>query len=206
VHQPFRGGAQHYGIGRCQSFKASRDVDRFSGGQVLVPSATTHLTHHHWPGMDAKTHRELYPFFLFQARIECRRNGLDNTQTGMQGTLGVVFMRRWPAKVDQQAVSEILGHMAFVLVDDVSGGLLIGADHFTQLFRIELLGEGGRVGEIAEHHGQLPPFGLGSPRRRLEGSVRRIMCGFRVGNGRGRGGDCRRHDRRVFWWRSGREG
>ena len=33
-----------------------------------------------------------------------------------------------PAKIDQKSISQILGHMARIRVDDLSRGYLIGAD------------------------------------------------------------------------------
>ena len=66
-----------------------------------------------------------------------------------------------PAKVDEQSVTEILGHMAFKAFDDFGTGLLIGSDDLTQVFGVKLLREFGGVGEIAEHHCQLTTFALG---------------------------------------------
>src|SRR5215510_10856142 len=50
-------------------------------------------------------------------------------------------IRRGIAKVDQQAITEILGDMTRVLQNDRGGGLLVGADHRTQVFRVELARE-----------------------------------------------------------------
>ena len=70
-------------------------------------------------------------------------------------------MGYWPAKVDEQPITEILSHVPFILLDDLSSGGLISADHLTQVFRIKLLGEFGGVGQVTEHHSQLPAFGFG---------------------------------------------
>jgi hypothetical protein len=45
-------------------------------------------------------------------------------------------------------------------LDDGGSGLLIGSDHLSQIFRIELAGEGRRVDEVTEHHRELTPFGV----------------------------------------------
>jgi hypothetical protein len=62
--------------------------------------------------MDAEAHGELYPFLMFQARVQARGDGLDNTQTRVQGTLGIVFVCLGPAKIDQQGIAEQLGDVA----------------------------------------------------------------------------------------------
>ncbi len=62
--------------------------------------------------MDAKAHGELHPFVALQARIQGCGDGLNNTQTSVEGTLGVILMRLGPAKVDEEAIPEILCDMA----------------------------------------------------------------------------------------------
>ncbi len=56
-------------------------------------------------------------------------HGLDNAQARVHRAPGIVFMSRGVAKIDQQAIAEILGDMARVLLDDCGCGLLVGADH-----------------------------------------------------------------------------
>ena len=43
-------------------------------------------------------------------------------------------------------------------LDDPDGSFLIGADHFTQVFRVQLASKFARVGQVTEHDGQLPAF------------------------------------------------
>ena len=50
-------------------------------------------------------------------------------------------MRLGIAKVDQQAIAEILGDMALKALDDRGTGGLIGPHHLPQVFRVELAGE-----------------------------------------------------------------
>jgi hypothetical protein len=116
--------------------------------QVFVPSTATHLTHHHWPGMDTDAYRQLFPFFLFQARVGRHGNGLDNPHTCMQGTLGIVFVGYQPAEIDAQAIPEVSGHLLFKLVDNSGGGCPVGTDHRTQDFRVERLEACRGVGKI----------------------------------------------------------
>jgi hypothetical protein len=94
--------------------------------------------------MNSQAHGELHPTLWLQAGIELAQ-GLDHTQPGAHGALGVVFVRLRVAKVDQQAIAEILGDMALKARDHLGTGVLIGTHHLTQLFRVELAGEHGRV-------------------------------------------------------------
>jgi hypothetical protein len=104
-----------------------------------VSPTTTHFTNHYWTRMNPKAHGKLHTFLSLQTLIERRRDDLDNAQTCKQGAPRIVFVRHWPAKIDQQPVTEILGNMAFILVNDLGGCLLIGPDHLTQVFGVELL-------------------------------------------------------------------
>ena len=62
------------------------------------------------------------------------------------------------AKVDQQTIAEILGDVACVLPDDRGRRLLVGTHHRTQVFRVELARELCGAYQVAEEHGELPPF------------------------------------------------
>jgi len=54
-------------------------------------------------------------------------------------------------QVDEQPITEILGQVAFVLLDDLGTRLLIRPDDLAQVLRVELLGEGRGVGQVTEH-------------------------------------------------------
>ena len=129
--------------------------------QVLVPPATAHHPHHDRAGVDAEPHGELHPVLCRQTGIQ-GGDGLDNAQAGVHGAPGIVFMGRGVAKIDQQPIAEILGDMALVVLDDLGRGLLVGADHGAQVFRVELAGELRGAHQVAEHHGQLSPFRIRS--------------------------------------------
>src|SRR3989442_2706265 len=45
--------------------------------------------------------------------------------------------------------------------DHLGAGVLIGTYHLTQLFRVELASEHGRVHQVTEQHGELAAFRLG---------------------------------------------
>jgi hypothetical protein len=131
---------------------------------MLVPPASAHLSHHHRPGVDARPHREPNAFLSFQARVQ-HLHGLNNPQAGAHRPLGIVFMRLRKAKIDEQAIAEVLGNITVEALDDGSTGGLIGADHVPQVFGIELAGEFGRVRQVTEHHRELAAFGVRRIRR-----------------------------------------
>src|SRR5262245_61674785 len=69
-------------------------------------------------------------------------------------------MRLGIAKIDEQAVAEVLGDMPRKALDDLGTGSLVGAHHLPQVFRIELTGERSRLHQVAEQHSELAAFGL----------------------------------------------
>ena len=96
----------------------------------------------------------------------------DNAQAGVHRAPGIVFMGRGVAKIDQQPIAEILGDMALVVLDDLGSGLLVGAHHRAQVFRVELAGELRGAHQVAEQHRELPPFRLrGRAGRRRDAPV-----------------------------------
>src|SRR5207245_6975906 len=107
--------------------------------------------------------------------------------------LRVVFVRLRIAKVDQQAVAQILRNIPVEALDHVGAGLLVYPHHVAPVFRIELSGETGRVYQIAEQHGELAAFGVGRTRwgwggRRLgRGGILSGRLGRWLGGVRGRG-------------------
>jgi hypothetical protein len=150
-----------------------------------MPPATAHFPDHDRTGVDAKAHRELHAIVGLQARIQSRHS-VHNLQTGVDRPQCIVFMGLGIAKVDQQAIAEILGDMPFVALDNSSGGRLIGTHHLAQVFGIELVGEDSRVHQVAEHHGQLSAFCCrGRASRRWDGPIGRNICSH-GGSRRGR--------------------
>jgi hypothetical protein len=140
-HQSCAHGTDHNRIGHGQSFQTGRNIDRFPGRQILVSAATAHLAHDYGSTMNAETYGQLYVLVSFQVRVKRRHDCVDNAQSGMQRTLRIVFMRNWPAKIDEQPITKILSNVPLILVDHLSSGGLIGAHYFTQIFRVELLRE-----------------------------------------------------------------
>ena len=160
LHQPCRHSTNDDRIGRGETFEPRRNVGCFPERQMLVPLTTPHHPHHNGASVDAKPHGELHIVLCRQTGIQ-GGNGLDNVQTGVYRTPGIVFMGRGVAKIDQQAIAQVLGDMALILLDDLGRGLLVGAHHGAQVFGVELARELRGADQIAEQHRELPPFRFG---------------------------------------------
>ena len=109
--------------------------------------------------MDPETHGDAHAVALLQVCAEGLQ-GRDDPEPGMHSALGVVFVRLRVAKVDQQAITKILGNVAVEALDDLRTGALVGAHDRTQVFRIKLAGEAGGLHQVTEQDGELAPLGL----------------------------------------------
>jgi hypothetical protein len=89
--------------------------------------------------VDAEAHGQLDTPLSLQSGIEAL-HPYQNLQSGVYGAPGVVFMGLRIAKVDQEAVPEVLGNMAIKAADHLSAGLLIGTHHVSEVFGIEQAG------------------------------------------------------------------
>jgi hypothetical protein len=69
-------------------------------------------------------------------------------------------MGRGVAKVDEQAIPQILGDMALEAGDHLGTGVLIRPHHRAPVFWVKLSGEHRRVHQIAEQDGELAAFGV----------------------------------------------
>ncbi len=162
--------ANHHGVGLSQTFKPRRNVGRLTQRQVFVAAAAAHFTHHHWAGMNADAHGKFNVIRCFDTRVE-RSHRLDNPQSRIDGARRIIFVRHGEAKIDEQAIAQILRNVPLITPNDFGGCLLIGAHHLAQIFGIEFTREIGRAHQVAEHHGELAPFGF-----------RRAADQFRLGN------------------------
>jgi hypothetical protein len=112
---------------------------------VFVPATAAHLPDHHQPGVNADAHRQVDARVPQQVGRQ-RSHRLQDAQAGAYGALRVIFMRLRIAKIDQQAIAQVLRHMPGKALDHSDAGDLIGADDLAEVFRIELPGQTGRVG------------------------------------------------------------
>jgi hypothetical protein len=92
--------------------------------------------------------------------------------------LGVVVMRPRIAEIGQYPVAHVFGDKAVIARDDGGDGVLIGSDLLAQFLGVKPHRQGRRADEIAEHHCQLPPLGVGESRS-LAGCNRRGSSGSR---------------------------
>ena len=87
-----------------------------------------------------------------------------DTQPSPYCSLGVIFMGVGIAKVDEETITEQLGDMPIVALDDFGTHRLIRPHHVPVVFGVELAGELRRIHEVTEHHGELATFGFGRGR------------------------------------------
>jgi hypothetical protein len=73
-------------------------------------------------------------------------------------------MRLRVAEIYQNAVAHVPGDEAVEPGDNFGDSAVIRGDHVTQILGIEACRQRGRADQIAEHHGQLPAFGVGGRR------------------------------------------
>jgi hypothetical protein len=99
--------------------------------------AAANGANHYQSSMDPEAHGDAHPVTLLQVRIE-GLHGADNAETSTHGALRVVFMRLGIAKVDEQAVTEVLRNVPIQALDDLSTGALVGAHDLPQVFGVEL--------------------------------------------------------------------
>ena len=109
--------------------------------------------------MQAQADRHTHAVLWHQASVQ-RCHGVHHGQPGAHRPLGGIFVRLGIAKVDQQAIAQVLRHVAVEGLDRRHRGLLVGAHHGPVVFRIKLLREARRVDQIAEHHRELAAFGV----------------------------------------------
>src|SRR5262249_56950634 len=93
-----------------------------------------------------------------------RAHRLHHPQSSADSALRIIFMRLGIAKIHEQAVAEILSDMPLKALDDLGTGSLVSTYHLTQVFGVEAAGEGCRIHQIAEQHGELTTFGVSGMR------------------------------------------
>src|SRR5215510_4413949 len=107
--------------------------------------------------MDAQTDSELDTFGLLESLIQVSHR-IQDTQARAYSSLCVIFMGLGIAEIDEQTVTEKLGDMPIVALNNFSTHLLIGTHHVTPVFRVEVAGESCRVYQITKHNRELSSF------------------------------------------------
>jgi hypothetical protein len=79
----------------------------------------------------------------------------------MYGPLGIVFVGMGITEVDQESISEGLGDISLEGSDRLGTGGLVGLNHLSEFFGIELFGKGCRSHQVTKHHCELATLGFG---------------------------------------------
>ena len=129
-------------------------VRRVAGhGFGLASGFPDQIADHHLAARN--TDAGLEHFAIAQLNLSHSRNRIE---TCPYGPLSLVFESLRPAKINQQAIAEILRHMPTVTRDAARYGILIGPHDLAKIFGIEATGELGRTDEVTKHDGELSSF------------------------------------------------
>ena len=152
--------------------------DGFVAKYLLRRAFANQIADDHQPGGDPDARLE-----LDGSDIEAT-DRVDDTQPGPDRALGVVLVRRRVAEIDQDTVAHVLRDKPIELADNTGDSAMIDGDDLAQILGIQVRRQRGRTRQIAEHHRQLPAFGVG----RCRGIAgRRCPGGGRLGADRGDG-------------------
>jgi hypothetical protein len=151
--------ADDHSIGGRQTLEARCHVRRLAQGKLLASAACSHLTHHHRTSMNPNADSQSNALLLLQAGGKCP-HGLDHRQSCPHGALRVVFVRQRIAKVDQQAIPQVLGNVPIEAPDDRDTGGLVGPHRGTVVLWVELPGQRCGGHQVAEQDGELAAFRL----------------------------------------------
>ncbi len=167
LHQTRRRGTEGHRIGRGQSLNTGGQIGGVAHRKLFGAVAAAHFSDDGHPRMEADAHRHAHAVVRYEMGLMQGAQGVEQRQAGMHGAVRGVFVGLGPAKVDQQAVAEILGDIAIIGLERGRRRGLVGTHHGAVVFGIELLGEFGRGDQVAEHHRDLPAFGLEGAAARL---------------------------------------
>src|SRR6266567_4741960 len=113
--------------------------------------------------MNPDTDGELETFGLLQLLIQVAHSSED-TQGSSYSPMRIVFMGLGIAEVHEQTVTEQLGDMSIVALDNFGTHPLIRTDHVTPVFWVELRGQFCGVHEVTEEDRELAAFSFGRGR------------------------------------------
>ena len=164
AEQPARAVGDDDGTRLGQSLQARREVRRLADDRLLLRGTRAdQVADHDKPGGDA----DAAPATERRQRSRARRR-LDQGKPGLHSVLGVMLVGLGIAEIGQHPVAHVLGDEPAGLGDEIGAASVIGADDLAQILGIEPRRECRRADQIAEHHRQLPAFGLA--RQRGDGS------------------------------------
>jgi hypothetical protein len=152
--EPARSRGDDNGTGLGQRLQPGGEVRSLAHNRLLLNRAfADQITDDHQPGGDPDTRLELDGF-----DIEAT-DRVDHAQPCPDRPLGVVLMRLRVAEIHQHTVAHVPGDKAVGPSDYFGDSAVIHGDDLTQILGVESRRECSRADQVAEHHGQLAPFG-----------------------------------------------
>ena len=153
--QPARARGDDDRVRLGQGLQPGGEVRRLTDDRLFLRRAfADQIADDHQPGGDPDARLELGGF-----DIEAT-DSVDHAQPRPDRPLGIVLMRPRVAEINQNTVAHVFRDKAVEARDDLGDGAVIGGDDLAQILGIEPRRERGRADEIAEHHRQLPAFGV----------------------------------------------
>jgi hypothetical protein len=114
-----------------------------------MPGTFPNLPHDHQPGVNSYADGKGNPLLLLYAPLQWPES-LNDAQARAHGTLCIVFVRPWIAKIDQHPIAQILGDMPVKALHDLGTDRMIGSYHRAQLFEVQMYGKSGRIDEVTK--------------------------------------------------------
>jgi len=145
-------------VRRSQTLQPGGEVRRLADDAALLcGTLADQIANHGEPGGDAEPHTQLLPRGQSADRLDYR-------QPRPHRSLGIVFMRLRVAEIDQHPVAHVLGDKPVEAADRRGDDAVVVADQLAQILRVMTGRECRRADQVAEHHRQLPAFGVGGRR------------------------------------------
>jgi hypothetical protein len=163
------------GIGVGEPLDARGDVRRLPERQLLTVPRGADLAHDDEPRVDADSDGEPDAALSIEPGVQ-GMHGANEVESGPDRPARVVLVGVGIPEVHEDPIAEVLGDVSLEALDDPGAIRLVGANHITQIFRVEPAGERRRVGQIAEQHGQVPALGIGGTALAGGGRARRGRC------------------------------
>jgi hypothetical protein len=142
----------------CLPLQPRGHVDHVACRAVLDPRAGADRTQHSRASLDADPDGEVVDVPALRDFLGVPRDRPHGPKATQDRPLGVVFVRDRGAEEGKNTVpSEILDG-ATQRVDEIDDAGQCSTHHVTDIFRIELLGQRGRVGDVGEPGCDYSPF------------------------------------------------
>ena len=166
LHETKGGAADGQRVRQRRALHARSNVGRLAEGELFGALAFADGADDHGAGVHADSHLNRHPR---RQRADVR----EDLQSRLHTAHCVVLVRGRIAEVGQDAVPQVLRDVAFVALDDVTDRVLIGADQFVQILRVEPFRQCRGTHQVTEHDGQLTSLAFGRRRGRAGDSVGR---------------------------------